>query len=141
MIDVNVNSNFEEVDFPLNAVPDFLKEFKSASSDIRNIQFHLKELTKEILLTNYDYAAIYNDGNHCYTNSENNNTVVLSKKRKICMENVLSDFGIVKGNVFKTQRKETNQTKETDKQKTELKENKEVRETRKFNLSLRQQIV
>ena len=78
---------------------------KGASSDIRNKQLHLKELTKEILLTDHDYAATCNDGKHCYTNSENNNTMVLSKKRKICVENVLSDFGIVRGNVFKTQRK------------------------------------
>ena len=83
----------------------------------------MKELTKEILLTDHDYTATCNDGKHCYTNSENNNTVVLSKKRKICMENVHSDFRIVKGNVLKIQRKETKQTKKTDKQKTELKEN------------------
>ena len=51
------------------------------------------------------------------------------------------DFGIVGGNVFKTQGKETNQTEKTDKQKTELKENNGIREMRKFHLSLRQQIV
>ena len=101
----------------------------------------MKELTKEILLTDHDYTATCNDGKHCYTNSENNSTVVLSKKRKICMENVLSDFRIVKGNVFKTQRKETKQTKKTDKQKTELKENNGIREMRKFRLSLQRQIV
>ena len=36
------------------------------------------------------------------------------------MENVLNDFGKVRGTVLKIQRK-TNQTKKTDKQKTELK--------------------
>ena len=111
---------------------------KSASSDVRNVQLYLKELQKEILLTDHDYAATCNDGKHCYTNSENDNTVV-SKKRKICMGNVLSDFGEVRANVFKTQRK-TNQTKKTDKQKTELKKNKEIREMRKFHLSLRRKI-
>ena len=114
---------------------------KGASSDIRNKQLHLKELTNEILLTDHDYAVMCNDGKHCYTNSENNNAVVLRKKRKISMEKVLRDFGTVRGNVFKTQRKETKQIKKTDEQKTELKENKRIKEMRKFHLSLRQQIV
>ena len=42
---------------------------KSASSDVRNVQLYLKELQKEILLTDHDYAATCNDGKHCYTNS------------------------------------------------------------------------
>ena len=42
--------------------------------------------------------------------------------RKTCIENVLSDFGIVRSNVFKTQRKETkHKQKRTYKEKTELK--------------------
>lgn len=53
---------------------------------------------------------------------------MLNKKRKICVENVFRDFGIVRGNVFKTQRKETNQTEKTDKKKTEFKENNGIRE-------------
>ena len=52
------------------------KNQKSASSDIRNVQLHLKELPKEILLTDHDYVATCNDGKHCYTKSENDNTVV-----------------------------------------------------------------
>ena len=56
------------------------------------------------------------------------------------MENVLSDFGKVRSNLFKTQ-KIPNQTKKTDKQKTELKVNKGIRKIRKFHLSSRQQIV
>ena len=62
--DMNVNSNFEEVDFSLNAVsgswawyfcknPKQNSSFKkneknqrSASSDIKNVQPHLKELPK-----------------------------------------------------------------------------------------------
>ena len=56
------------------------------------------------------------------------------------MENVLSDFGKVRSNLFKTQ-KISNQKKKTDKQKTELKVNKGIRKMRKFHLSSRQQIV
>lgn len=56
------------------------------------------------------------------------------------MENVPSDFGIVRDNVFKTQEKETKQTTKTDKQKTKSKKNNRTREMRKFHLSLRTQI-
>ena len=86
--DMNVNSNFEEVDFSLDVSGSSARYFcknpkenssfkknekiqKSASSDIRNVQLHLKELPKEISLTDHDYAATCNDWKLCYTNSEN----------------------------------------------------------------------
>ena len=44
-------------------------------------------------------------------------TVVLCKKSRICTENALSDFVIVRGNVLKTQMKKNKQTEKTGKQK------------------------
>ena len=42
-------------------------------------------------------------------------TTVVSKKRKICMENVLSDFGKVRSNLFKTQKISNQKKKLTSK--------------------------
>lgn len=67
-------------------------------------------------------------------------TVVLCKKSRICTENALSDFVIVRGNVLKTQMKKNKQTEKTGKQKQTWIENNGTKEMRKCNLSLPRQI-